>query len=305
MGSINTRTITLGSRPSQLARWQTEYVLGLLQQAWPALECRMITLVTQGDRTLNRPLPEIGGKGVFTAELEAALHSGEIDIAVHSLKDLPVESAPGLCTGAISQRADARDVLISGNRQGLEMLPLGARVGTSSLRREAQLKAMRPDLSILPLRGNVDTRIRKALQGEYEAIILAAAGVERLNLAQHVTEYLPFEVLLPAPGQGALAIQCRADDQKLLDLLKPIHDDATARAVAAERAFLSGLGGGCSAPVAAYAQASGATLTLRGLVASTDGQQVIRVSGAGENPEALGNALAQEAILQGAGALLR
>lgn len=304
MGYLSTRTITLGSRPSQLARWQTEHVLGLLQKSWPGLDCRMVTLVTQGDRTLNRPLPEIGGKGVFTAELETALHSGEIDLAVHSLKDLPVESAPGLCIGAVSQRADARDVLISANRRALVTLPLGARVGTSSLRREAQIKAMRPDLTILPLRGNVDTRIRKALQGDYEAIILAAAGVERLGLTEHVTEYLSFDVLLPAPGQGALAIQCRADDVELIALLAPIHHAATARAVAAERAFLAGLGGGCSAPVAAYAQANATEIALQGLVASTDGQQVIRVSGNGETPEAVGHSLAQQAIALGAGALL-
>ncbi|HEX9017658.1 MAG TPA: hydroxymethylbilane synthase [Anaerolineaceae bacterium] len=304
MGYLSTRTITLGSRPSQLARWQTEHVLDLLQKSWPGLDCRMVTLVTQGDRTLNRPLPEIGGKGVFTAELETALHSGEIDLAVHSLKDLPVESAPGLCIGAVSQRADARDVLISANRRALVTLPLGARVGTSSLRREAQIKAMRPDLTILPLRGNVDTRIRKALQGDYEAIILAAAGVERLGLTEHVTEYLSFDVLLPAPGQGALAIQCRADDVELIALLAPIHHAATARAVAAERAFLAGLGGGCSAPVAAYAQANATEIALQGLVASTDGQQVIRVSGNGETPEAVGHSLAQQAIALGAGALL-
>lgn len=304
MGYLSTRTITLGSRPSQLARWQTEHVLDLLQKSWPGLDCRMVTLVTQGDRTLNRPLPEIGGKGVFTAELETALHSGEIDLAVHSLKDLPVESAPGLCIGAVSQRADARDVLISANRRALVTLPLGARVGTSSLRREAQIKAMRPDLTILPLRGNVDTRIRKALQGDYEAIILAAAGVERLGLTEHVTEYLSFDVLLPAPGQGALAIQCRADDVELIALLAPIHHAGTARAVAAERAFLAGLGGGCSAPVAAYAQANATEIALQGLVASTDGQQVIRVSGNGETPEAVGHSLAQQAIALGAGALL-
>lgn len=302
--AVSTRIITLGSRPSKLARWQTEHVLQLLQSAWPGLACRMVTLLTEGDKTLDRPLPEIGGKGVFTAELETALRSGEIDLAVHSLKDLPVDNAAGLCIGAVSQRADARDVLVSANGKTLSQLPLGARVGTSSLRRQAQIKAARPDLNILPLRGNVDTRLRKALQGDYDAIILAAAGMERLDLGPHITQYLPLEVMLPAPGQGALAIQCRADDSELLKLLQPLHDLITARAVTAERAFLSGLGGGCSAPVAAYAKDDGSLIAITGLVASTDGQRVIRVSASGEDPQALGQDLAQQAIARGAEELL-
>lgn len=206
MKNISSRTITLGSRPSKLARWQTEHVLEQLQTAWPDLSYQMITMVTEGDKRLDKPLPEIGGKGVFTAELETALRSGQIDLAVHSLKDLPIESAIGLCIGAVSQRADAHDVLISADGVRLAGLPHGARVGTSSLRRQVQLQTIRPDLSIQPLRGNVDTRLRKALQGEYASIVLAAAGIERLGLEQYVTEYLPFEVMLPAPGQGALAI---------------------------------------------------------------------------------------------------
>ncbi len=206
-----------GQPSFQLARWQTDHV-GQLQEAWPDLAFRVVTLVTEGDKNLSQPLPEIGGKGLFTAELEGALHSGEIDLAVHSLKDLPVESAAGLCMGAVSRRADARDVLVSKDGRRLEQLAAGARVGTSSLRRQAQLLAFYPDLNVVPLRGNVDTRIRKALQGEYDAIILAAAGVERLGLGQYVTEYLPYEVMLPAPGQGALAVQCRSDDEELLRL---------------------------------------------------------------------------------------
>jgi hydroxymethylbilane synthase len=177
-------------------------------------------------------------------------------------------------------------------------------VGTSSLRREAQLKAIRPDLTILPVRGNVDTRIRKTLQGDYDAIVLAAAGVERLNLAQYVTEYLSFDVILPAPGQGALAIQCRSNDAELRALLAPLHDVGTERAVTAERAFLSGLGGGCSAPIAALAQSHGETVELQGLVASTDGRRVIRVTGAGDQPAEVGQDLARQAMDQGAGALL-
>jgi len=305
MNNPTTRTIKLGSRPSKLARWQTEHILTLLKSAWPDLSFQLAILVTTGDKIIDRPLPEIGGKGVFTEELESALLSGEIALAVHSLKDLPVENAAGLGIGAVSQRACAQDVLISAKGETLSELPAGARLGTSSLRREAQVKAARPDLNILPLRGNVDTRLRKVLEGEYDAIILAAAGMERLDLAKHITEYLSLDIMLPAPGQGALAIQCRSDDAGLLQLLKPIHDPATCRAVTAERAFLAALGGGCSAPVAAYAHPDGEQLEITGMVGSVSGQQVIRVSAVGEDPNALGKLLAQKALDQGAAELLR
>lgn len=304
MKNLTTRTITLGSRPSKLARWQTEHILAQLKLTWPDLSCRMVTLVTTGDKIIDRPLPEIGGKGVFTAELESALLSGEIDLAVHSLKDLPVENSAVLCIGAVGLRACAQDVLISAKGETLRALPMGARLGTSSLRREAQIKAARPDLTILPLRGNVDTRLRKVLEGEYDAILLAAAGIERLDLGTYVTEYLPYEVMLPAPGQGALAIQCRSDDAELLQLLQPIHDLPTYRAVTAERAFLAALGGGCSAPVAAYATTDGAQIEMRGLVARIDGRRVIRVAAIGEDPKKIGELLAQEALDQGAAELL-
>ena len=203
---------------------------------------------------------------------------------------------------------DARivgDVLISADGQKLADLPHGARVGTSSLRRQVQLQAARPDLTILPLRGNVDTRLRKALQGEYQAIILAAAGIERLGLEQYVTEYLPFEVMLPAPGQGALAVQCRADDVEILELLRPLHDPATYRAVTTERAFLAALGGGCSAPVAAYATSRDGQIEVHGLVASADGRAVIRVSASGADPRTTGEKMARQALDQGAGDLLK
>ncbi len=299
------RTITFGSRPSKLAQWQTGYVLDQLRASHPTLSFNLTTLVTQGDKNLDQPLPEMGGKGVFTAELEQALYEGKIDLAVHSLKDLPIESSPGLCIGAISARANAQDVLISASGRTLEMLPFGARVGTSSLRREAQLRAGRPDLTITPLRGNVDTRLRKVQQGEYDAIILAAAGIERLALGQTITEYLSFDVMLPAPGQGALAIQCRSDDGELLTLLQSVHDDATCRAVTSERAFLAGLGGGCSAPVAAYASINGQEINLRGLVISVDGRQAIRLQATGSNPNRLGEQLARQALDMGAGDILQ
>lgn len=300
-----TRSLTIGTRPSQLAHWQTDFIIRRLQAAWPGVECSAVTFTTTGDRTLDKPLPEIGGKGLFTEELERALRSGEIDLAVHSLKDLPIDDADGLTIGAISGREDARDVLISGKRWTLDLLPPGARVGTSSLRRSAQLLAARPDLSLLPLRGNVDTRIRKAASGDYDAIVLAAAGVLRLGLEAHITQYLPFNVMLPAPGQGALAVQCRVDDTATLELLAAVEDTTSRAAVTAERAFLSALGGGCSAPVATYAQAVTTSLHLDGLVASTDGHRVIRVSGEGVDPIALGEAMARQALAQGAEELLR
>ena len=312
---MSTRSLTLGTRGSALARWQTDHVIQLLQAAWPGLDCRTCVLTTSGDRVIDKPLPDAaaGGKGLFTEELENALRSGGIDLAVHSLKDLPVDDASGLTLGAIPSRQDARDVLISRDHWMLATLPQGACVGTSSLRRAAQLLAARPDLQLLPLRGNVDTRIRKAMQGDvtggYAAIVLAAAGVLRLGLEANIAEYLPFDVMLPAPGQGALALQCRADDVTIRALLAPLDDGATRASVAAERAFLQRFGGGCSIPVAAYAtsQTTNANyqIALTGLVASSDGRRVIRVSGQGADPAALGMELAQQALAQGAGELLR
>jgi hydroxymethylbilane synthase len=298
------REIIFGSRPSKLARWQTNFMLGQLRAAWPELKYKVLALVTEGDLRLDRPLPEIGGKGVFTQEIETALREGRIDLAVHSLKDLPIEGAADLCVGAVSARADERDVLVSASGAGFAALPRGARVGTSSLRRQAQLLAQRPDLQVLPLRGNVDTRLRKALEGEYDAIVLAAAGLERLGLGDRATEYLPFEVMLPAPGQGALAVQCRGEDAEIIRRLRPLHDEAAFRAVTAERAFLAGLGGGCSAPVAAYAQDAGGALEMQGLVASPDGKKVIRVRGRGPDAERLGRELARDALEEGAGEVL-
>jgi hydroxymethylbilane synthase len=304
-----TRFLTIGTRGSALARSQTDEVIRQLQSAWPELDCRTHLITTSGDRILDRPLPEIGGKGLFTEELENALRSGEIDLAVHSLKDLPVDDAAGLTLGAICAREDARDVLISRNQWTLDTLPHRARVGTSSLRRSAQLLAARPDLTLLPLRGNVDTRIRKAMQGDYDAIVLAAAGVLRLGFDAHITEFLPFDVMLPAPGQGAMAVQCRADDAATRELVAAIDNAASCAAVTAERAFLQSLGGGCSAPVAAYAQSqipnTKYQISIEGLVASTDGRKVIRVRSQGDDPLSLGAELAREALAQGAGELLR
>lgn len=297
--------LTFATRPSALARRQTARVIQLLQAAHPTLECREQLIATTGDRVLDRPLPEIGGKGLFTSELEEAMLSGEVHAAVHSLKDLPVEETPGIMVAAIPERELAFDILVCREAQTLSTLPDGARVGTCSLRRTAQLLAHRPDLFILPVRGNVDTRVRKVLNGEYDAIVLAQAGLTRLGLQVHIREALPLEVMLPAPGQGALAVQCRADDAETLELLKAINDPITAAAVEAERAFISGLGGGCSLPVAAFAEKNHGTIVLTGAVISADGKQAIRLSAAGHEPHQLGKRLADLVLERGAAELLK
>jgi hydroxymethylbilane synthase len=301
--------LVFATRPSALARWQTQWVMNALQRIYPDLVCEEKVITTQGDKILDKPLPEIGGKGVFTQELESELLSGAVHCAVHSLKDLPVENPDGLTIGCIPVRAEVRDALISKNGYTLGTLPQKAVVGTSSLRRAAQFLAARPDLETKSLRGNVDTRVRKALEGQYDAIVLAGAGLTRLGLDQHVTEWLPLEVMLPAPGQGALAVQCRSTDQATLELLAALEDQSTRGAVTAERAFLSGLGGGCAVPVAAYAecQVSGVSVSgvrLTGLVISEDGKKAIRVSGEGRDALTLGNELAQKSISQGASEIL-
>lgn len=307
MATNELRTLTVGTRTSRLARWQTDHIVNLLQAAWPNLSCKVRPFVTKGDKTLDKPLPEIGGKGLFTAELENALREGEIDIAVHSLKDLPVQNAPGLTLGAIVGRADVHDGLVAPDSATLETLPPGAVVGTSSLRRQAQLLAQRPDLQVKSIRGNVGTRVRKALEGEdYDASVMAAAGLQRLDMAEVISQWLPLDVMLPAPGQGALGVQCRASDEQTLSLLAGINVETVRAATTAERHFLQALGGGCSAPIAAYATPTGENgeLYMRALIASPDGQQIIRVAGKGADPFELGKRLAGEAKVQGADAIL-
>ena len=297
--------LTFATRPSALARWQTARVIQLLQAAHPGLECTEYVITTKGDRVLDRPLSEIGGKGVFTSELEEALLSGKVHAAVHSLKDLPVEATSGIVVAAIPERESAHDALVSAESWTLSDLPEGARVGTCSLRRTAQLLARRPDLTILPLRGNVDTRLRKALNGEYDAVVLAQAGLTRLGLQSHIREVFSLEVMLPAPGQGALAVQCRADDSETIQLLSAIHNPLSAAAVNAERAFLSGLGSGCSLPVGAFAEKNDGTIILTGAVISTDGKQAIRLSAVDNEPHRLGERLADLVLERGAGELLK
>jgi hydroxymethylbilane synthase len=300
--------LIFATRPSALARWQTQWVINALLGIYPDLVCEEKVITTQGDKILDKPLPEIGGKGLFTQELESELLSGDVHCAVHSLKDLPVENPEGLTIGCIPVRAEVHDALISKEGHTLATLPHNAVVGTSSLRRAAQLLAARPDLKIQSLRGNVDTRLRKALAGQYAAILLAGAGLRRLGLDAQVTEWLPLDVMLPAPGQGALAIQCRTTDETTLGLLSGLEDESTRRAITAERAFLSGLGGGCAVPVAAYAETKFIdqipAISLTGLVISTDGKKSIRVTADGIEAKQLGNELARQALVQGADEIL-
>jgi hydroxymethylbilane synthase len=300
------RKLTLGTRPSQLARWQTDFVATALRAAWPGLRTEVEVYTTRGDRELSRPLPEIGGKGLFTAEVEAALLSDDIDLAVHSLKDLPIAESEGLAIGAVLKRAEAHDVLVSRHDLPLAELPAAPRVGTSSPRRAAQIAAARPDAQIVSIRGNVDTRLRKAATEDYDAVVLAAAGLARLGLEEHITESLSLDLMLPAPAQGALAVQCRVDDAGAVSMLRSIHHQPTWSAVTAERSFLEGLGGGCAVPVAAYAVCDGPDLRLRGLVISLDGREMVRVAGDGSTdaPADLGRRTAQEALARGAGEIL-
>lgn len=299
--------LRLGTRGSQLARWQTDYVAALLQTAWPRMQIATLVITTKGDRTLDTPLPLIGGKGLFTLELEESLRCEEIDIAVHSLKDLPTESPAGLTLGAIPARANPADVLISRAAHTLASLPHGATVGTSSKRRAAQLLAHRPDLHIIDIRGNVDTRIRKVqdADGPYDATVLAYAGVARLERLDVVSEILPFDLMLPAPGQGALGVQCR-DHATARTLLAPICDAETTAAVTAERAFLAALGGGCATPVAALATVEDGVLRLQGRVTAPDGTQQVDVvvHGSVHCPARVGLDAARQALAQGASGLI-
>jgi hydroxymethylbilane synthase len=308
IGSYVMKPLRIGTRRSQLALWQTNYVVEQLHQYHPTRLVEVVTFTTQGDRAIDTPLPEIGGKGLFTLELEHALQRGEIDLAVHSLKDLPTKMPDGFAIGAIPPRGSALDALVSRDGSHLDALPPGAAIGTSSLRRTAQLRAYRPDLQIHPIRGNVESRLRKTLDplGEYHATVLALAGLERLGKADFITQILDSQIMLPAPGQGAIAIQCRADDADVLAILTPLDHSETRACVDAERAFLGYLEAGCSLPVSAYARPSADTLHLTGRVNSLDGKKTITVEGNApilENLELAGR-LAQEALAAGAADLL-
>ncbi|HOF39126.1 MAG TPA: hydroxymethylbilane synthase [Candidatus Hydrogenedentes bacterium] len=298
--------IVIGSRGSELALCQSELIASGLRALEPGTRVDIQVIRTSGDKITDVPLAQIGGKGLFTKEIEEALLAGDIDLAVHSMKDLPTELPEGLCIGAVPKRESPCDVLVSAGNLTLEQLPPGARVGTSSLRRTAQLRAYRSDLEILPLRGNVTTRLRKVSEGSVDAAILAAAGLSRLGLSDRVSQEIPVTLMLPAPAQGALAIEARVDDTKILRLLAPLDDPETRSAVAAERIFLAAMEGGCQVPLGALASRSGEQLVLDACVCSLDGARVLRCRTAGrhDRPEEAGNQAAVELRNLGASALL-
>ncbi len=302
-----TDTIRIATRKSPLALWQAEHVADALRTAHPGLRVEILGMSTQGDKILDTPLAKIGGKGLFVKELEARMLEGDADIAVHSMKDVPVELPPGLHLAVILEREDPRDAFVSNRYASLEDLPEGAVVGTSSLRRQCQLADRRPDLRIESLRGNVNTRLRKLDEGEYDAVILAAAGLIRLGFGERIRTALDPADSLPAIGQGAVGIECRNDDPRVNTLLAPLHHTDTADRVRAERAFNARLEGGCQVPIGGHAVLEGDQLWLRGLVGTVDGSEIIRgeIRGPREQAETLGTALAEELLDRGAREILK
>lgn len=303
MAVTGKRTLTIGTRASKLALVQTDIVRTSLLRLRPDLDIRVEHITTKGDVVQDRPLSEIGGNGLFITQIEEALRAGRIDLAAHSAKDLPSTLPPDMALPAFLPRADARDVLISRDNAVLAQLPPGARVGTSSPRRACQLRSLRPDLTLLDIRGNVDTRLRKLDEGQYDAIVLAAAGLERLGLLDRVTEWLDLQTFVPAVGQGALAIEVRADDSYMIELAGGLNDPDTSTAVRAERAFLARLGGGCSLPVGAYATLVKGKLHITGLIGSVKAVEdtIIRGEYVGhpQSPEEVGFALAESLLARG------
>ncbi len=299
--------IRIATRKSPLAMWQAEHVAAALGQAHPGLEVEILGMSTQGDKILDTPLAKIGGKGLFVKELEQRMLSGDADIAVHSMKDVPVQLPEGLHLAVILEREDPRDAFVSNHHAGLAELPEGARVGTSSLRRQCQLADRRPDLEIIPLRGNVNTRLRKLDDAEYDAIILAAAGLLRLGFAERIRSFIDIDDSLPAIGQGAIGIECRSDDTRVDALLAPLHHEPTAWRVRAERALNQRLEGGCQVPIGGHATLQDGELHLRGLVGTVDGSEILRaeIRGPQTDAERLGGALAEELLAHGAAQILR
>jgi hydroxymethylbilane synthase len=298
--------LVIASRKSALAMWQAHNVQARLAELYPQTSVTILGMTTLGDRILDKALDKIGGKGLFVKELEEALADGRADLAVHSMKDVPMVMPDGFAMAAISEREDPRDALVSNRYADLDALPEGGVVGTSSQRRESQLRALYPQLTVEPLRGNLQTRLRKLDDGAYAAIILAAAGLKRLGLADRIAAILPPEQSLPAPGQGALGIECRSDRADLRALLGVLNHEATAACVRAERALSRALSGSCQLPLGAYAQNEGSKLRLRAFVARRDGSQIVRdeLSGDANDPEALGGELARRLLAQGAAEIL-
>ena len=298
--------LVIASRESALAMWQAEHIRDRLRALYPQTEVSILGMTTQGDQILDVTLSKIGGKGLFVKELETALEDGRADLAVHSLKDMPMNMPEGFTLAAIGEREDPHDAFVSNQYENLAALPAGSVVGTSSLRRESQLRARFPHLEIEPLRGNVQTRLRKLDEGQYAAIILAAAGLKRLGLGERIRALITSEDSLPAVGQGALGIECRADRADVIALLQPLHHADTAACVLAERAMSRALAGSCQVPLGGFAEALNGTLRMRGFVASPDGKQMVRAESTGDiaDPEALGNRIADALIAQGAGEIL-
>lgn len=299
--------IVIASRESRLALWQAEHIKSRLTQLYPACAVEILGMTTRGDQILDRPLSQIGGKGLFIKELEVAMQEGRADLAVHSLKDVPMEMPDGFSLTAIAVRENPCDALVSGRFDSLDALPAGAVVGTSSLRREALLRAGYPHLRIEPLRGNLDTRLRKLDEGQYDAIILAAAGLIRLGLKERIRSVLRPEQSLPAPGQGALGIEILAGRNDVAEWLAPLRDDETTHCVRAERAFSRALGGSCQVPLGGYAVLEHDQLWLRGFVATADGRQMVRgeLRGVPQDDEAIGRRLAQDLRAAGADRILQ
>ncbi len=303
---MSKETLRIATRRSALALWQAEHVKQRLESLHPGLRVELVGMTTKGDRILDSPLAKIGGKGLFVKELEVALLEGRADIAVHSMKDVPAEFPEGLGLTAILAREDPRDAFVSNRFDSLEALPEGAVVGTSSLRRQCQLRAMRPDLDIRPLRGNVNTRLGKLDAGDYDAVVLACAGLKRLGLDDRIRQELGPEVILPAIGQGAIGIECRLDDAETRELVAPLADERTTLRVTAERAMNARLMGGCQVPIGGHAVIEHGVILLQGLVGSPDGSRIVRgdISGRPEDAEELGRVLAEDLLARGAGELL-
>lgn len=298
--------VRIGTRGSLLAVTQAEQVAADLQRRHAKVSAVLVRIKTSGDKFANIPLSRVGGKGLFIKEIEEALQAEQVDLAVHSMKDVPTEIAPGLIIAAILEREDHSDVLISRRGLKLDDLPRGARIGTSSLRRQAQLLHYRPDLTVVPLRGNLDTRLRKLGSENLDAVVVAMAGLRRLRRQREITEVLPVEVILPAVGQGALALQIRANDRTMRELVETMNHGSSALTVTAERAFLARLEGGCQVPIAAHAQLDGDQLHLRGLVATPNGTTMVRgeQKGASALAEEIGTALAEDLLRRGADRIL-
>ncbi|WP_150304772.1 hydroxymethylbilane synthase [Pseudomonas saliphila] len=300
------RQLRIATRKSALALWQAEYVKARLEAIHPGLSVSLVPMVSRGDKLLDSPLAKIGGKGLFVKELEAALTANEADLAVHSMKDVPMQFPQGLGLYVICEREDPRDAFVSNHHESVDSLPHGSIVGTSSLRRQAQLMARRPDLKVNFLRGNVNTRLAKLDAGDYDAIILAAAGLMRLGFHDRIRYAMPPEESLPAGGQGAVGIECRTDDTELHALLAPLNDEDSALRVRAERALNSRLNGGCQVPIACYAERQNGEIWLRGMVGDPDGTQLLTAEARGPEgtPEELGIAVAEDLLSQGAQAIL-